>query len=558
MRNQAVNFQTEISKACSDWVVYYSSVTEVWGFFLFFYFIALFFFFYFIVPKSIPHYRLNTNFATPVSWLSSFISCGVPFFLIFTILYESIYLLFTNENFPVKMLPLFLIEGRQWKWDYRLNFAGLLEYSNLQKVVGNSVHTRLPSLGAHATMDLYQKLNSLFGTELLDNSLRIRTELLKGNRSSFSLRDFNLINSLAHQKRAEVNKSPLAINLTSIFLRFKIEETTKRIITATKGVIVPDSPLIKAHIAGCDVIHSWTVSSLGVRIDAVPGKVYSVKIPFKHYGVFVGQCSEIYGLRHAYMPISITFLPSYVFSTQAYLLVFASLDFCFSRFSRKPGLIFPLFKIKETSNHLAVTTKGLLKNVFNPIQRVLSPLRCGKEEFSDASLKRIQEEVLVNEIYQELPAGPQQTLDTSLKGGMYERSRAIEYGYYHSTNVTYHKFTESSYAPLPRFIWHRMPGLRFDVVYAADSADNVKRFRFDQQKIKDVTYYSTNPNYSINPTDSAILKLQLNLVFKNYYRRDLYPQIYRPLPLSPQRPLGWSFTRTPFQCYDFFIYNKGI
>jgi len=335
MRNQAVNFQTEISKACSDWVVYYSSVTEVWGFFLFFYFIALFFFFYFIVPKSIPHYRLNTNFATPVSWLSSFISCGVPFFLIFTILYESIYLLFTNENFPVKMLPLFLIEGRQWKWDYRLNFAGLLEYSNLQKVVGNSVHTRLPSLGAHATMDLYQKLNSLFGTELLDNSLRIRTELLKGNRSSFSLRDFNLINSLAHQKKAEVNKAPLASNLASTFLLFKIEETTKRIITATKGVIVPDSPLIKAHITGCDVIHSWTVPSLGVRIDAVPGKVYSVKIPFKHYGVFVGQCSEICGLRHAYMPISITFLPSYVFSTQAYLLVFASLDFYFSRFSRK-------------------------------------------------------------------------------------------------------------------------------------------------------------------------------------------------------------------------------
>ena len=96
----------------------------------------------------------------------------------------------------------------------------------------------------------------LFGTELLDNSLRIRTELLKGNRSSFSLRDFNLINSLAHQKRAEVNKAPLASNLTSTFLLFKIEETTKRIITATKGVIVPDSPLIKAHITGCDVIHS--------------------------------------------------------------------------------------------------------------------------------------------------------------------------------------------------------------------------------------------------------------------------------------------------------------
>jgi hypothetical protein len=154
------------------------------------------------------------------------------------------------------MLPLFLIEGRQWKWDYRLNFAGLLEYSNLQKVIGNSVHTRLPSLGAHATVDLYQKLNSLFGIELLDNSLRIRTELLKGSRSSFSLRDYNLVNSLSLQRGVPSSKVPLASNLSSTFLLFKIEETTKRIITATKGVIVPDSPLIKAHITGCDVIHS--------------------------------------------------------------------------------------------------------------------------------------------------------------------------------------------------------------------------------------------------------------------------------------------------------------
>jgi len=102
---------------------------------------------------------------------------------------------------PVKMLPLFLIEGRQWKWGYRLNFAGLLEYSNLQKVAGNSVHTRLPSLGAHTTVDFYQKLNSLFVTEFLNNGLRIRTEPLKGNGSGFSLREFNFLNNLAHQKK---------------------------------------------------------------------------------------------------------------------------------------------------------------------------------------------------------------------------------------------------------------------------------------------------------------------------------------------------------------------
>ena len=113
MRNQAVNFQTEISKACSDWVVYYSSVTEVWGFFLFFYFVALFFFFYFSIPYTIPHYRLNANFATTVSRLSSFISCGLPFFLSFVVLYESVSLLFTNENSPFKMPPAFLVKGRR-------------------------------------------------------------------------------------------------------------------------------------------------------------------------------------------------------------------------------------------------------------------------------------------------------------------------------------------------------------------------------------------------------------------------------------------------------------
>jgi hypothetical protein len=89
----------------------------------------------------------------------------------------------------------------------------------------------LPSLGAHANTDLYQKLNSLFVTELLDNSLGIRTELLKSNVSSFSLRDFNFLNNPAHQKRAEVTKAPFVSSLASTLLLFKIEETNKRVIT---------------------------------------------------------------------------------------------------------------------------------------------------------------------------------------------------------------------------------------------------------------------------------------------------------------------------------------
>jgi heme/copper-type cytochrome/quinol oxidase subunit 2 len=269
-----------------------------------------------------------------VSWLSSFISCGVPFFLIFTILYESIYLLFTNETFFTKLLPLFLIEGRQWKWDYRLNFAGLLEYSSLRRVVSDSTHVKPFQVNSYQANTLYQKLNAVLGSELLDNSLRIRTELLKGTRPMNSLRDFNLASSMLSSLK-NVNKTPLLANFSSTFLFYKIEESTKRAVTATKSIILPDAPLVKAHVTGCDVIHSWTIPSLGVRIDAVPGKVYSVKIPFKYYGIFVGQCSEICGLRHAYMPISVNFLPLKFFTNQIYLLLLSSLDFYFSRYANK-------------------------------------------------------------------------------------------------------------------------------------------------------------------------------------------------------------------------------
>ena len=136
------------------------------------------------------------------------------FFLIFTTLYESIYLLFTftGENFRVKTPPPFNWGPLVWM-GLPFNFAGLLEYSNLQKVVGHFSHARTSTPGARATTNLYQKLNSLFGSGLFDSSLLARTELLKGSKGPFSLRDFNLVNILSQQK-SNVNKTRLAFSLS--------------------------------------------------------------------------------------------------------------------------------------------------------------------------------------------------------------------------------------------------------------------------------------------------------------------------------------------------------
>jgi hypothetical protein len=329
-RNLSVNFQTTHIKGCSDWVFYFSAMSEVWSFFLIFYFLALFFFFFYILPGASASVRLSTNFSTSKSWLSSTLSCGVPFILIFSVLYESIFMLFTNEVFPSRISPLFLIEGKQWKWEYRFNLVGILEFSQSSKVVGESSLVKGANTGRMSSKVINSKISKILGSDLFETALRVKSELLKSKKTTLNTMDLVTILNLD-------SKAPFRSELTSsfneFFTRFRSGETTRRMVTATKSVFIPDTPLTKAHITGCDVIHSWTVPSLGIRIDAVPGKMYSVKIPFLYYGVFVGQCSEVCGLRHAYMPISISFLPWSSFSKIIYVQLFSSVDLWFSKYS---------------------------------------------------------------------------------------------------------------------------------------------------------------------------------------------------------------------------------
>lgn len=329
-RSVSSNFQWFLTKSCSDWVSYFSIMSEVWSFFLIFYFFALFFFVYYILPEALSTKRLAINAATPRSWLSSTISCGVPFVLIFSILYESVYMLFTNEVFPSKISPLFLIEGKQWKWEYRFNLLGLLEASFFKKSVGDGTELIPYRVTSYDLEVVINKLNSFFGSDLFENSLRVKSEFLKSKKNGCSVNDFLFIKEGSFLDSVGY-KASLGSPVDDFFLKFRVGEVSKRMLTTTKTLSLPDFPLVKAHITGCDVIHSWTIPGLGIRIDAVPGKIYSVKIPFKYYGIFVGQCSEVCGLRHAYMPISIMFLPYSFFIKVVYIYIFFSIDFITSK-----------------------------------------------------------------------------------------------------------------------------------------------------------------------------------------------------------------------------------
>jgi cytochrome c oxidase subunit 2 len=56
-------------------------------------------------------------------------------------------------------------------------------------------------------------------------------------------------------------------------------------------------------ITSADVLHSWTVPSLGVKADAIPGRLNYLRVTPCHYGVFYGQCSELCGSNHSFIPI---------------------------------------------------------------------------------------------------------------------------------------------------------------------------------------------------------------------------------------------------------------
>lgn len=82
-------------------------------------------------------------------------------------------------------------------------------------------------------------------------------------------------------------------------------EGTFRLLEVDNRVVLPTNTTIRFIISAADVLHCFAVPSLGVKLDAVPGRLNQTGTFIKREGVYYGQCSEICGVNHAYMPIVI-------------------------------------------------------------------------------------------------------------------------------------------------------------------------------------------------------------------------------------------------------------
>lgn len=78
-----------------------------------------------------------------------------------------------------------------------------------------------------------------------------------------------------------------------------------RLLEVDNRVVLPINTHIRILVSASDVLHCWAIPSLGIKIDACPGRLNQISLFIKREGVFYGQCSEICGINHGFMPIVI-------------------------------------------------------------------------------------------------------------------------------------------------------------------------------------------------------------------------------------------------------------
>jgi cytochrome c oxidase subunit 2 len=95
--------------------------------------------------------------------------------------------------------------------------------------------------------------------------------------------------------------------------RQKMNPVPPRLLAADNAMVVPVNKIVRVQTIGADVIHAFAVPSFGVKIDAIPGRLNETWFRATREGVYYGQCSELCGKDHAFMPIEV-----HVVSDQAF------------------------------------------------------------------------------------------------------------------------------------------------------------------------------------------------------------------------------------------------
>jgi cytochrome c oxidase subunit 2 len=95
----------------------------------------------------------------------------------------------------------------------------------------------------------------------------------------------------------------------------KLKPDQPRLLGVDNELVVPVNKIVRVLTTGADVIHSFSVPSFGIKIDAIPGRINETWFKATREGVYYGQCSELCGKDHAFMPIEVRVVSEQAFNT---------------------------------------------------------------------------------------------------------------------------------------------------------------------------------------------------------------------------------------------------
>lgn len=132
-------------------------------------------------------------------------------------------------------------------------------------------------------------------------------------------------------KRLEPITYSFDMNLVDIDFEKELKNLDlPRLLNVDNRLIVPVGVPIRFLVTASDVLHCWALPSLGIKIDAVPGRLSSFTLFIDRPGIFYGQCSEICGPMHGFMPIVVEAVPMKSF--QSYLALWVDTEAAYREF----------------------------------------------------------------------------------------------------------------------------------------------------------------------------------------------------------------------------------
>lgn len=220
-------------------------------------------------------YNINHGTTIEIVWTI------LPAFILLFIAVPSFALLYAMDEIIDPVLTVKVI-GHQWYWSY--------EYSDYSVVYANKMF-EYDSIDRFAAMEMmYKDMGYLKDRSLL--SYLYVPVVIPETTIKFD-------SYMIHE--AELNLGDL------------------RLLKTDMPLFLPKNTHIRLLITSSDVLHSWAVPSFGVKVDAVPGRLNQTSLYLKNTGTFYGQCSELCGVNHAFMPIEVYVVNPVYFYNYVYI-----------------------------------------------------------------------------------------------------------------------------------------------------------------------------------------------------------------------------------------------